>query len=138
MIGVMVLIYSVITRSQLVVRAAYLLMIAGTLSTIPVVISGESTEESVEHLSGINSSMIEEHEESALTFSYLNYVLGVLSIVGLYTSLKKNNSARTISLAALLVSLVTAYFAYQTGSYGGQIRHTEIYQTVPQSEGSSE
>jgi hypothetical protein len=56
----------------------------------------------------------------------LLYLLGALSLLGLYTNFKNHLRAKLVSILALLVALVAVYFAQATGTSGGSIRHTEI------------
>ena len=53
-------------------------------------------------------------------------VLGVLSAVSLFASLKKFAFAKSIALITFVVSLATFGFFAQVGNTGGQIRHSEI------------
>jgi hypothetical protein len=52
--------------------------------------------------------------------------LGIVSIVGLYTNFKNNSKANIVSYTTLVIAAVGVFLAQQTGTTGGEIRHTEI------------
>ena len=96
------------------------------LLTIPVFLTGEEAEESVEHLAGVSENIIEEHEELAEKAIWLMGLLGVFSLASFYAIVKKLSFSRTVILITLLISLATLGLFAQVGNLGGQIRHTEI------------
>ena len=126
-IGVLILVGGFITRSEIVKRTAFLIFILGAIFTIPAFSSGEGAEEVVEEIgTKIDHHFIHEHEELAETFALLSYALGFISIVALWANFTKKSFANIIALAVLLLSFVVIFFAQQTGTSGGEIRHTEI------------
>ncbi|GAA4295843.1 hypothetical protein GCM10023183_02040 [Nibribacter koreensis] len=88
--------------------------------------SGEGAEEFLENISGVTENYIEEHEESAELFSVLTYVLGVMSMIGMWANYKQKSFSNVVSMAVLVFALVVIYFGRETGTTGGEIRHTEI------------
>ncbi|OJJ14836.1 hypothetical protein BKI52_40475 [marine bacterium AO1-C] len=125
MVGLLVMIGGLITKSDIVKRAAFCLFILGTITAIPANVTGEGAEEIVEKL-GISHDIIHEHEEKAETFVLVMYGLGLLSVIGLWANLKQKGFAGIVTLVVTVFSVVTLYFAQQTGNSGGEIRHTEI------------
>jgi hypothetical protein len=63
----------------------------------------------------------------------VSYVLVLISIAGLYLELKKHSKAKLVSFLALVVALVGVILAQQTGTTGGEIRHTEILENTAKS-----
>lgn len=124
--GITILIAGVILKSEVIKRVGFAVLIGGGLATIPAFISGEGAEEIAENIVGINEASIEEHEEQAKVFAILSYVLGATGIVGMIISLKKLSINKLYSPAVIIYGVLVMYFAYNTGSSGGQIRHTEI------------
>ncbi|HUH48073.1 MAG TPA: hypothetical protein VLZ54_13015, partial [Arenibacter sp.] len=85
--------------------------------------------EVVEKINGVTKNSIESHEEAAEIFAILAYILGGLSIVGLWANYKQRTFSNTISTITLIFAIVVMLFAKQTGTTGGEIRHTEIVNT---------
>jgi len=125
-VGVIVMIGGIIFRSEAVKRMAYVIFILTAFATIAAMSSGEGAEEVVENIGGIEESFIESHEESAETFALLAYVLGAISLFGLWASLKRHKFSTIVSMITIAFALLVLYFAKQTGTTGGEIRHTEI------------
>ncbi|MEN9998668.1 MAG: hypothetical protein RI922_1658 [Bacteroidota bacterium] len=134
--GVVVLVGGMFVRSEVVKRMAYLLFTIGAVATMAAMASGEGAEEVAENLAGVTENYIHEHEEKAELFALLNYLLGALSLVGLWASWKGKSFAKLLSIAILALSLVVLFLGKQTGTSGGEIRHTEIRsgQKVPAGE----
>ncbi|OOV13272.1 hypothetical protein [Flavobacterium sp. LM4] len=125
-IGLLIIIGGFILKSEILKRAAYCIFILGALFTIPALSTGEGAEKVMEHIEGISKSLIHEHEEKAEVFAILSYVLGVVSILALWSNWKKKTYAPFTLYLAIILSLVVLYFAAQTGVTGGEIRHSEI------------
>ena len=124
--AVIIMATGLIAKSEPVKRTSFLIFIIGSLATIFAMSTGEGAEEVVEHISGVSESYIETHEEAAELFAILSYILGGLSLFGLWASFKLKSLSKIISLATLAFALVVLFFAKQTGTTGGEIRHTEI------------
>jgi hypothetical protein len=88
--------------------------------------TGEGAEEIVEDMPNIGKLIIHEHEEMAEKLAVVLYVLGIVSLIGLYTNFKNNSKATIISYIAVVIASFGALLAQQTGTTGGEIRHTEI------------
>lgn len=125
-VGIIVLITGLISKSEAVKRTAFLIFILGALATVAAMATGEGAEDVVENIAGIEKQYIETHEEAAEVFSVISYLLGGLSLIGLWVSFKKESLTKIVSIAVLLVALVAVYLGKETGTTGGEIRHTEI------------
>lgn len=125
-VGVIVIITGLIFKSDAVKRTAFLIFIIGSLTSIAAMTSGEGAEEIVENISGVTENYIERHEESAELFSILTYILGGLSLLGLWASIKQKSFSNFLNIGILIFALVVIYFGKETGTTGGEIRHTEI------------
>lgn len=125
-VGLIVIITGLFSKSEAVKRTAYMIFTLGALSAIVAMNTGEGAEEIVEKISGVSESYIETHEESAETFSVLSYILGGFSLLGLWASFKQKSFSNIISIVTLVFALVVLFFGKQTGTTGGEIRHTEI------------
>lgn len=127
-IGFLVMVAAFIFRSEILKRTALALFILGALFTFPAFGTGEDAEEVIEDLPGIEESVIENHEEAAETFAYLSYGLGILSLIGLWANWKGNKFSNFLATLVLVFTVVVLFFAFQTGSTGGEIRHPEIWE----------
>lgn len=125
-VGVIVMITGLIFKSDAVKRTAFLIFIIGSLTSIAAMASGEGAEEIVENISGVTENYIERHEESAELFSILTYILGGLSLLGLWVSIKQKSFTNIFNITILIFAFVVIYFGKETGTTGGEIRHTEI------------
>lgn len=125
-IGVIVMITGLIFKSDAVKRTAFLIFIIGSLTSIAAMTSGEGAEDIVEKINGVTENYIERHEESAELFSILTYILGGLSLFGLWASVKQKTFSNISNIAILIFAIVVIYFGKETGTTGGEIRHTEI------------
>ncbi|MCC7454353.1 MAG: hypothetical protein IT222_09320 [Crocinitomix sp.] len=126
LVGVIILITGLIAKSEAVKRTAYMVFSIGAVTTIAAMTSGEGAEEVVENINGISESFIEKHEEAAELFSLLSYVLGGLSLIGLWASFRQKTFSSIVSIAVLGLAFIVLVFAKQTGTSGGEIRHDEI------------
>jgi uncharacterized membrane protein len=128
--GALLLLYGIIGKSKSVINAALLTFIVTALFAIPVFLTGEPAEESVENITGINKAAIEEHEESAELALWVMEALGILSLITLIVGRKENSLGNKLTIATLLLSLFTFALMARTGKEGGKIRHTELTNTA--------
>lgn len=124
--GLIVLTIGIGFKVEMVKRTAYFLFIIGAVSAAMAMNSGEGAEEIVEELSGVSHELIHEHEEKAESMAILSYLLGLFSLVALWASWKGRPFSKILSFVVLALSLVTIFLGKQTGTSGGEIRHTEI------------
>src|SRR5690554_4328354 len=125
-VGVIVMITGLISKSEAVKRTAFMIFILVALATIATMTTGEGAEEIVEKINGVTKNYIESHEETAETFALLSYILGSISLLGLWASFKQKTFSNIIAIVTLVFAFVVLFFGKQTGTTGGEIRHTEI------------
>lgn len=125
-VGLLIMIGGLFLKSEVLKRAAYSIFILGALAAIAAFLTGEGAEELVEELPGIDEKFIKIHEEVAEIFAIILYVLGGVSLVGLWASWKGKSYSNYIALLAIALSVVGLFYAKQTGTTGGEITHTEI------------
>ncbi len=124
--GLILMISGFILRSEVIKRTAYGIFILGALCIIPALATGEGAEEIVESIPNISESYIKQHEEMAETFATFSYILGGLSLIGLWANVKQKKISTILSVGTIILAIVVLFFAKQTGTSGGKIRHTEI------------
>lgn len=125
-LGLGILIGGLIFKNNSIKNTAYCLFIVAALFAFASMNTGEGAEEIAEKLPDVTDQIIHEHEEAAEKLALVLYFLGAISIVGLYLNVKKNAKANIVSFLALTVAAVGVFLAQQTGTTGGEVRHTEI------------
>ena len=96
------------------------------MTTITPFLTGKGAVAIIEVLAGINENFIYRHEEAAELLAICNYVLGFLSLVGIWASFYKQQFSHIIKYIVFLASLFVFFTGKQAGTTGGEIRHTEI------------
>ena len=124
--GLVVILTGLISKSEAVKRTAYLIFIIGALSALAAMATGDGAEEVAEKITVVSKEYIESHEETAETFALLSYILGGFSVFGLWSSFKQKSFNMIVTGITVIFALVVLFFAKQTGTTGGEIRHTEI------------
>lgn len=128
-IGIGFLAYGQFFKNDEISKAALATFILMALLTIPVFLTGEEAEDTVEQIVGVSKQLIENHEELAENAIWLMGLLGGLSLISLFAIVKKLSFAKTITLITLIVSLATFGVFAKVGNTGGKIRHSEIRTT---------
>ena len=129
-LGAIVLVYALWTKSNQTKIAAYIVFILSSLGAGIAYLTGEAAEETVEDIQGIAKKQIEEHEEIAIVALVLLIILGLASIIGLFLTLRKPLLTKTTAWIILFISIISFAVIAWTGYLGGQIRHTEINPTA--------
>jgi len=125
LVALVMLITTFLTKSSALVKTTYVIILLAGVAAIPVFLSGEGTEEAVEHLPGVSESVIQRHEELAQLAMISVAIAGGLAMIGLFLY-KFALVARLSKVFILLLALTSAILMAQTAHLGGQIRHTEI------------
>lgn len=125
-LGFGILVVGIFLKSNSVKNTAYCLFIVGAIFAFASMATGEGAEEMVEDMPSVGKHIIHEHEEMAEKLALVLYLLGVVSIGGLYLNLKNHAKANLVSFLAITIGVVGIFLAQQVGTSGGEIRHTEI------------
>ena len=125
-IGLIIMVGGYLFRSEIVKRIAFFIFILGAIAIIPAFATGESAEDTIEQVQGIDEQYIETHEETAETFAILSYALGGLSLLGFWANYKQKSFTGIVTIIVIIFTFGVLFFAKQTGTTGGEIRHTEI------------
>lgn len=124
--GLGILTVGMFLKQNTVKNVSYVLFVVSAVFAAFSMGTGEGAEEMVENMPNIGKQIIHEHEEIAEKLALVLYLLGVVSLLGLYTNIKNHSKAKLISFLALTIALVAVFLAQQVGNTGGEIRHTEI------------
>lgn len=125
-LGFGILIAGIFLKNNSVKNTAYCLFIVGAIFAFASMYTGEGAEEMVEEMPSVGHKIIHEHEEMAEKLAIVLYILGLVSIVGLYTTIKNHSKAKLVSFLAVIIAIVGIYLGKETGTTGGEVRHTEI------------
>jgi len=125
-LGLGILVSGIVIKNNAIKNTAYVVFGVVAIFAFLSMATGEGAEEIVEDMPNIGKLIIHEHEEMAEKLAVVLYVLGIVSLIGLYTNFKNNSKATIISYIAVVIASFGALLAQQTGTTGGEIRHTEI------------
>ena len=125
-LGFGILVTGLFLKNNSVKNTAYCLFIVGAIFAAVSMATGEGAEEIAEKLPSVTDQIIEKHEEMAEKLAIVLYALGVISLIGLFSNFKNHSKAIFVSYIAVVVAIVGMFFGKQTGTSGGEIRHTEI------------
>ena len=125
-LGGLVLAHGIGTKSYQTIIAAYYVIIVSSIGAVIAYLTGEGAEEVVEDIQGVAKNMIGQHEDFALYALIALIVAGLVSLLGLYLSIKKSSVANTVAVLTFFAAIISFGLVARTGYLGGQIRHTEI------------
>jgi uncharacterized membrane protein len=125
-IGTLVMLTGLILKKEQIKQTALGINLFSALSAILAHFSGEEAEEVIEDMKGVSETLIHIHEEYAEVFFILALILGLISLLTLYFSIKRKSFAKYGMLAALGLSIALIIVGKQVGTSGGEIRHSEI------------
>jgi uncharacterized membrane protein len=128
--GFGILIVGLVLKNKTLLNTSYAIFIVASIFGAISMGTGEGAEELVEDMPNIGHQIIHEHEELAEKLAVLLYVLGTLSLAGLYLNFKNNAKAKLVSFLILGIATAGLFLAQKVGTSGGEIRHTEIRENV--------
>ena len=124
--GILCLVLAMIVRSADLRRLALGIFVLIALLAIPVYLTGESAEHTVEELADASHEHIERHEGLAKVSLGAALVLGIIAAVGIIGERRRGVMPRGLPAALLLVSLAASGTLAWTANVGGKIRRPEI------------
>jgi len=126
LIGSGLLLWGIIKKQDNIKSIAAAVLALMAIIAIPVYLTGEPAEESVEKLAGVSESMIGLHEDAATIAIWLMGITGIASLAALFFAWQKKKTANTVFIISFVLSALCFAAMARTGYYGGQIRHTEL------------
>jgi hypothetical protein len=124
--GTAVLLYGLLCQRADGVRIGLGTLVIAALVAVPVYLTGDGAEETVEDLSGVSEALIEEHEEAAEAGLIGAGVLGAMAALSLFAGRRQPRRVGPLRWAVAVGGLAAFGWLAYVGSLGGQIRHTEI------------
>jgi uncharacterized membrane protein len=125
-LGLGTLVAGILLKNNSVKNTAYCLFVVSAIFAALSMATGEGAEEMVEDMPNIGHQIIHEHEELAEKLALVLYLLGIVSIGGIFLNIKKHAKATLVSYIVLVIGIGAVYLGTQVGNSGGNIRHTEI------------
>jgi hypothetical protein len=132
--AMVILAWGIFRDSEEIKNLGFAAMVLTALVAIPVFLTGEPAEETIEGLPGVLESIIEQHEDFAKFALTLAIISGVLGFVAfLHGRIRSTHSVvgRAIAIVTLALSIATVGAMSWTAKLGGVIRHTEIRAAGP-------
>jgi uncharacterized membrane protein len=136
--GLGILITGILLKNNVIKNVAYVLFIVTAIFAAISMGTGEGAEEIVEDFPSIGDKVIHEHEEMAEKLALVLYALGFVSLIGLFLNFKNHAKANLISYFAVVIAIIGVFLGKQTGTSGGEIRHTEIRANTTQTNANTE
>lgn len=130
LIGTILLLWGIIRKQENLRSAGAVIIVIMALLSIPVFLTGETAEETVEGIAGISETMLEEHEDAGKLAFWIMVISGIAAFISLLLVRSRRQMAGALYTTVLLISLVSFGFMARAGYLGGQIRHTELSDTA--------
>lgn len=125
LVGLTMLIVALVKKNSTLTKTSYVIILIAGFGALPVFLTGEGAEQTIEHAPGVSESLIERHEDVASAAMIAIAAAGVLALAALL-SFKWFFAARILKPLVLLLAITSGGLMAQTAHLGGQIRHTEI------------
>jgi hypothetical protein len=129
LVGLIILAVAFFVKNSTLTKTSYVLILIAGIAAIPVFFTGEGTEEAIENLPGVSEAVIERHEDVAKLAMISIVVAGLAALAALF-SFRWQIATRVFKVVVLLVAITSGGLMAQTAHLGGQIRHTEIRNSV--------
>jgi len=125
--GVGILIVGRLFKNSAVTRTGLGLMAFAAALAIPVYLSGEGAEETIEHLPGVGKNWIERHEDAAKLALVLSALTLIPALGALWGAFKNRVSLeRLLTRVTLVFGLAALILLARASHQGGEIRHDEL------------
>ena len=134
--GLGILLAGIIFKNNAIKNVSYVIFIVTAIFAYIGISTGEGAEEIVEDMPNVGKQIIHEHEEFAEKLALVLYLLGAVSLFGLYANLKNHSKAKLTSYLALVIAIVGVVLAKSVGTSGGEIRHSEIRVNIQKAQSS--
>lgn len=124
--GLGLLAYGLINDNESITKSGLVIFVLIALITIPVFLTGEPAEETVEDIPGVSHDLIHDHEELAEVAIWVMELLGLLALITIRIMIKKNKYRKYFQYITLILGLTVFGLMAQVGNLGGEIMHSEI------------
>jgi uncharacterized membrane protein len=128
-IAVCLFLLSLFGKNDDLKRSSLIIFAGVALLTIPTFVSGVGAQSNIAKQAGVSAALMKRHEGAAMLSFWFMEITGALAIVGLWQSYRSSRPARWNVFAVLLFSIVTVGLMARTGNTGGDIRHSEVWES---------
>jgi hypothetical protein len=129
--SVIVLFAGVLIKNSSVRKTGLWLFILTGLSSIAALLTGEGAEEVLEAIGKNPHFLTEAHEELAEKAFWFAQLIAVLSLINLAVLENKLRLNRIFSFIILIGGVILVVMMTKVADLGGEIRHTEIRKSAP-------
>lgn len=138
LIGLLILAIALWKNNRSIIITALSVLVISGISALPVDLSGEEAEHSVEEYPGVSHDQIHEHEELAESAMPLSLVMALLAAIAIYFQVKSHPRARIAAISVLIIAICNFVLLANVAHEGGKIRRPDLRQEVPSSNHSDE
>ena len=125
--GVLGLVIALFLRSRAAEIATLVIILVSGMSAVPVFLLGGAAEDRVEGIvDDVGREWLQEHERRGEQVIYAFVALATLAAVALIAPTKWPKSSAALSVAVLVLSIITIALGGYVAKAGGQIRHREF------------
>ncbi|MCX7871660.1 MAG: hypothetical protein N2487_00070 [Verrucomicrobiae bacterium] len=125
--GTCLMLAGLILRNEVVKKTALYFFVISALVIVPTYTSGFGAEKVLKaFLPGMNTDVIEQHEEIAVLALGATAVLGIISLVCTILFWGQKPVKNVIAIIIVILSIATVVMIGFTANLGGKIRHPEL------------
>lgn len=114
------------SKSAEVKRLVLIATVVAAASAFAPYLTGESAEETVEHLRGVSKDLIHEHEELAEVATVFSAIASLAAGIAFYLERRRPETLKVSLPVVLILCLVSAGVMAAAAHAGGMIRHPEL------------
>ena len=119
LISSIIILYGIIKNQYQAKSIGAIIIIIMAIIAIPIFLTGEPAEETVEHLQGISESIIHDHEEAGEQAIWFMEIAGLFSVLSLFFQYKKSVTTNNIFILTFVLTLISFALMARTGYLGG-------------------
>jgi len=129
-LGTMIVFLGLIRKNSSIRGVGYCILVLGSITAIPVFLTGEPAEDIVKNVMGVNELGIHAHEEMAEFSLVGSLIAGLFSLVSFILNFKKFEWERKIALLCVVAGTIASGMLIYTANLGGKIHHIELNPSV--------
>ena len=123
--GALLLLFAVLRRNDVLIRAGLLTLVAAAALAIPTNLTGEGAEKVIQRLPGVSQDLIELHSAAADLALWALEATAALALASLLLLDRRPAAGTLLTRLTLAGALVSFGLMARAGNLGGQIRHPE-------------
>lgn len=124
--GFLILLFGILKNNPTLKSTTYIIFIFCTIMGKISMMTGGKAAQMTKTIEEISRDHIRTHAGDASLFMKPLYILGLVSIFGLVSIVKKRESEKFVSYCVILIAAICMFLSKNVGTSGGEIRHIEI------------